>query len=116
MKKINKQLQIKLWVQLLLTNQDFSNKIALILFIEFFHEIFGHKKGGYSQKSNTILSSPNTFYDKQKKVILKLVEKNAFFVRKNEVKILRGCEHDAGHFLEYFIGECEYGFYIELSY
>ena len=97
-----------------LSNQDFSNKIALILFIEFFHEIFGHKKGGYSQKSNTILSSPNAFYDKQKRAILKLVDKNALFVRKNEVKILRGCEHDAGHFLEYFIGECEYGFYIEL--
>ena len=97
-----------------LSNQDFSNKIALILFIEFFHEIFGHKKGGYSQKSNTILSSPNAFYDKQKRAILKLVDKNALFVRKNEVKILRDCEHDAGHFLEYFIGECEYGFYIEL--
>ena len=94
--------------------QDFSDKLALILFIEFFHEIFGHKKGGYSQKSNSLLSSPNVFYDKQKKRILKLVDKNSPFEFKNEVKILRDCDHDAGYFLEYFIGECEYGFYNEL--
>ena len=88
-----------------LKDQDFSNKIALILFVEFFHEILGHKKGGYSQKTNRILSSPNVFYDKQKKRILKLVDKNSPFTFKDEVKILRNCEHDAGFFLEYFIGE-----------
>ena len=97
-----------------LKDQDFSNKIALILFVEFFHEILGHKKGGYSQKTNRILSSPNVFYDKQKKRILKLVDKNSPFTFKDEVKILRNCEHDAGFFLEYFIGECEYGFFSEL--
>ena len=94
--------------------QDFSDKLALILFIEFFHEIFGHKKGGYSQKTNHLLSSPNVFYDKQKKKILKLVDRNSPVVFKDEINILRDCEHDAGYFLEYFIGECEYGFYSEL--
>ena len=97
-----------------LKDQKFSDKITLILFIEFFHEIFGHKKGGYSQKSNKILSSPNVFYDKQKRSILKLVNKDSPFVNEGEINILRNCEHDAGHFLEYFIGECEYGFYSEL--
>ena len=52
--------------------QDFSDKLALILFIKFFHEIFGHKNGVYSQKSNSLLSSPNIFYDKQKKRIILL--------------------------------------------
>ena len=97
-----------------LKDQKFSDKITLILFIEFFHEIFGHKKGGYSQKSNKILSSPNVFYDKQKRSILKLVNKDSLFVNEGEINILRNCERDAGHFLEYFIGECEYGFYSEL--
>ena len=97
-----------------LKDQEFSDKITLILFIEFFHEILGHKKGGYSQKSNNILSSPNVFYDKQKKSILKLVDKDSLFVNEGEINILRNCEHDAGYFLEYFIGECEYGFYSEL--
>ena len=94
--------------------QDFSDKLALILFIKFFHEIFGHKNGVYSQKSNSLLSSPNIFYDKQKKRILKLVDKNSPLDFKSEVKILKNCDNNAGDFLEYFIGECEYGFYSEL--
>ena len=94
--------------------QDFSDKLALILFIKFFHEIFGHKNGVYSQKSNSLLSSPNIFYDKQKKRILKLVDKNSPLDFKNEVKILKNCDNNDGDFLEYFIGECEYGFYSEL--
>ena len=97
-----------------LKEQDLSNKIALILFIEFFHEILGYKKDCFSQKFNCIVSTPNTFYDKQKKRILKFADKNSPFVLKNEIKILRKCDHDAGYFLDYFIGECEYGFYIEL--
>ena len=98
-------------------NNDTRNKLALIIFIAFFHEVLGHVKSGYSsnsQKDNEILRSPNVFYDKKKKSILKLVKKDSLFNFSNEIKILRDTDRDAGHFLEYFIGQCEYGFYIDL--
>ena len=97
-----------------LENLDINNNIALILFIELFHELFGHKKGGYSQKQEKLLLSPNVFYDKQKKRIMKLVDRNSHYASSNEIKILRDDDKDAGYLLEYFIGECEYGFYCEL--
>ena len=92
-----------------------NDRISLILFIIFFHEIFGHKKGAYSTKNN-IFQSPRVFYDKKKKKILKLVNRNNLYLNDNEVPILREelQEQDSGHFLEYFIGECEYGFYSEM--
>ena len=86
-------------------NRDIRNKLALIIFITSFNEVFGHIKSVYSsnsQKDNEILLSPNIFYDKKK------------FHFNNEIKILRNTDRDTGHFLEYFIGECEYGFYIDL--
>ena len=92
-----------------------NNNITLILFLELFHELFGHKKGGYSQKTKRLLLSPNAFYDKQKKELLTLVDRNSQFASSNEIKILRDeNSSDAGYFLEYFIGECEYGYYNEL--
>ena len=92
-----------------------NNNITLILFLELFHELFGHKKCGYSQKANRLLLSPNAFYDKQKKELLTLVDRNSQFASSNEIKILRDeNSSDAGYFLEYFIGECEYGYYNEL--
>lgn len=98
-------------------NRHIRNKLALIIFITFFHEVFGHKKSGYSlysQNDNEYLLSPNVFYDKKKKSVLKLVKKDSPFNLKNEIKILRNTDQDTGHFLEYFIGECEHGFYIDL--
>ena len=68
--------------------------IILKCFHYFWQEIFGHKKGGYSQKTNHLLSSPNVFYDKQKKKILKLVDRNSPVVFKDEINILRDCEHN----------------------
>ena len=92
-----------------------NNNITLILFLELFHELFGHKKGGYSQKAKRLLLSPNAFYDKQKKELLTLVDRNSQFASSNEIKILRDeNSSDAGYFLEYFFGECEYGYYNEL--
>ena len=94
-------------------NNDININIALILFIELFHEIFGHKKGGYSQKSNDILLSPNVFYDKKKKSLLKLVNKFSQDPSKDEIRILREGDSDAGYFLEYFVGECKYGYFCD---
>ena len=45
-----------------------------------------------------ILLSRNFFYDKKK------------FDFNDDIKILRSTDRDTRHFLEYFIGECEYGF------
>ena len=95
-------------------DKNISINLELILFITFFHEIFGHKKGGYAPKKKDICNSPNVFYDKKEKKILKLVNRNSFILSGNEVPILRKKEEDAGHFLEYFIGKCEYGFFSEI--
>ena len=95
-------------------NKYINTKLSLILFLTLFHEILGHKKGGYSSKDEDILRSPNVFYDRQKKDIFKLVERNSLFTSKNEIKILRDFDEDSGYLLEYFIGECEYGFYTDL--
>ena len=98
-------------------NRDINIKLSLILFLTLFHEILGHKKGGYSSKGDdgsNILLSPNVFYDRKKKEILKLVNRDTKYASKNEIKIIRDDDKDAGYFLEYFIGECEYGFYSEL--
>ena len=86
-------------------NRDIRNKLALIIFITFFYEVLGYIKSLYSsnsQKDNEILLSRNAFYDKKK------------FDFNNDIKILRNTDRYASHFLEYFIGECEYGFYIDL--
>ena len=97
-------------------NEDINNNIALIIFITLFHEILGHIKGGFSIRNNELLLSPNAYYDKKKNAILKFVDRNTPYVAKNEINILReeDTDTDAGYFLEYFIGECEYGFFSEL--
>lgn len=95
-------------------NKYNNTKLSLILFLTLFHEILGHKKGGYSSKDEIILRSPNVFYDRKKKDIFKLVKKDSLFASNNEIKILRDCDEDSGYFLEFFIGECEYGFYTDL--
>jgi len=65
-------------------------------------------------KNDNILLSPNVFYDQKTKSILKLLKKDSPFIFDREINVLRSCYRDTGHFLEYFIGECEYGFYINL--
>ena len=102
--KLDKKMEIK----------DNNNNITLILFTEFFHELFGHKKGGYSQRTNELLLSPRVFYDEKKRKLLTLVYRNSQFYSNDEIKILRDETQDSGYFLEYFIGECEYGYYSEL--
>jgi len=98
-----------------LEDKDISSNLELILFLTFFHEVFGHKKGGYTPKKKDTCSSPNVFYDKKRKKILKLVNRNFLYLSDDEVPILRGDrEEDAGYFLEYFIGDCEYGYYSEI--
>ena len=97
-------------------DEEIRSKLGLILFLTLFHELFGHNKGGYSSKNDDICNSPNVFYDKKEKKILKLVNRNSFYLNANDVPILRDDDRleDAGHFLEYFIGKCEYGFYSEI--
>ena len=96
-------------------NIDIYSNLILALFITLFHEILGHKKGGYSSKKDNICNSPNVFYDKKEKKILKLVNRNSLYITDNDIPFLRDDENeDAGHFLEYFIGKCEYGFYSEM--
>jgi hypothetical protein len=102
--KLDKKIEVK----------DNNNNITLILFTEFFHELFGHKKGGYSQRTNELLLSPRVFYDEKKRKLLTLVYRNSQFYSNDEIKILRDETQDSGYFLEYFIGECEYGYYSEL--
>ena len=91
-------------------NIDIYSNLILILFITFFKEILGSKKGIYSLKKDNVTNSPNVFYDKKEKKILRLVNKNYLYLKDNDVPILSDDENeDAGHFLEYFIGKCEYG-------
>ena len=71
-------------------------------------------KSGYSQRTNEILLSPRVFYDKKKRKLLTLVYRNSQFYSNDEIKILRDETQDSEYFLEYFIGECEYGYYSEL--
>ena len=98
-------------------NRDINTKLSLILFLTLFHEILGHKKVGYSTKDDDgsdILISPKVFYDKKKKEILKLVKIDSKYATKNEIKIIRDYDKKADYLLEYFMGECEYGFYFDL--
>ena len=101
----------KITVDKKITDLNINNNAALILFILLFHEILGHNRGGYSPKSNNFLLSPNVFYHKQKRRLLKLVDKNSQSSNDDEIKIIRDDDKDAGYFLEYFIGECKYGFF-----
>ena len=53
-------------------NRDIRNKLALIIFINSFHEVFGHIKSVYSsnsQKDNQILLSPDVCYNKKKSIL-----------------------------------------------
>lgn len=95
-------------------DQDLREKIALIIFLTLFHEILGHKKGGFAVKVERVPKSPKIFYDYKKKSILTLVNRNSDSESEKEIKILRKDNSDSGHFLEYFIGECEYGYFSEL--
>ena len=71
-------------------NRDINIKLSLILFLTLFHEILGHKKGGYSSKGDdgsNILLSPNVFYDRKKKEILKLVNRDTKYEVKMKLKL-----------------------------
>ena len=99
-------------------NKEKRDNLGLLLFIILFHEIFRHKKGGFSSTTEDdieICGSPKVFYDKEQKKILNLVNRNCLYSKYNDVPILRGDgKEDGGYFLEYFIGKCEYGFYSEI--
>ena len=93
---------------------DTLNDLSLRLFLVLFHEILGHKKSGYSSTyaDEDIGLSPNIFFDKTKKKIMKLDFLFSTNISDNVIKILRDPESnsDSGSFLEYFLGECKYGF------
>ena len=102
-------------------NTIYSKKIhddlSLRIFIVLFHEIFGHKKGGYStDNDNDNLMCPNFFYDKEKKQIMKLEYIYSTNINNNIIKILQDPEidRDSGSFLEYFLGESNYGYISKL--
>lgn len=87
------------------------NDLSLRIYIVLFHETYGHKKGGYSFRSDDLLLSPNYFYDKKKEKIMKL-DYMFSSSNRNVIKILHdpNTKSDAGSFLEYFLGDTKYGF------
>ena len=89
---------------------DYSLKIILALF----HELLGHKKFSYNSNSN-VTDSPGSYYDEKKKII-KFVNVKSNKEGEDIIKIIRDedCDGDSGHFLEYFFGECKYGYIIHL--
>lgn len=97
-------------------SQKIHDDLSLRIFIVLFHEIFGQKKGGYSTSNDDNLLSPNFFYDKKKKQIMKLEYIYSTNINKNIIKILRDPEiyRDSGSFLEYFLGESIYGYISQL--
>ena len=100
-----------------INNIDILNDLSLRLFLVLFHKLLGQKKSGYtSTNKEEIELSPNIFYDKIKKSILKLDYLYSNNILKNIIKILRDPESnsDSGSFLEYFLGECDYGFICHL--
>lgn len=90
---------------------DYSLKIVLTLF----HELLGHKKFSYNSNSN-VSDSPGSYYDKKKNKIIRFANVKSNKEGEDIIKILRDqeCEGDSGHFLEYFFGECKYGYIIHL--
>ena len=96
-------------------NKNIKNNLGLILFISLFHQILVFDKDLYSSNTDDNYKSPNVFYDKDKKKILRLINRNCLFLNDKEIPILSDDEkEDDIHFLEYFIGKCEYGFYSEI--
>ena len=91
-----------------------NNNITLILLTEILHKLFGCQKDEYSQETNKPLITPIVFYDKNKKKLLTLINRDSLFHFSEEIKILRDDAHDSGYLLEYYMGECEYGYYSEL--
>ena len=47
-------------------NIESRNNISLILVIILFHEVFGHKKGGFISTFDNFRCSPNIFFNKKK--------------------------------------------------
>ena len=94
-----------------INNKNILDDLSLRIFIVLFHEVFGHKNGGYSFNNESLLS-PNFFYDKKKKQIMKLDYLYSSNIDHNCIKILRDPESvsDSGSFLEYFLGESKYGY------
>ena len=95
-----------------INNIDTLQDLSLRLFFLLFHEVLGHKKSGYSSTEENLNLSPNIFYDKTKKQIMKLVSLDSISVNKNIIKILKDPDSnsDSGSFLKYFLGQCRYGF------
>jgi len=84
--------------------------LSLRIFIILFHEVLGHKKGGYIFNNADV--SPNFFYDQKNKEIMKLDYLYSSNIAKNCIKILRDstCKSDSGSFLELFLGDTNYGY------
>ena len=86
-------------------NEDINNNLVLIIFLTLFYELFGKNKK----------KSANVFYDINKKSVIKLIEKDCIFSYKNEIKILeRDGDNNSKYIMQYFLGQCKYGFYSEL--
>lgn len=96
-------------------NKKILDDLSLRIFIVLFHKIFGHKKGGDCSSEDNLLS-PNFFYDRKKKQIMKLGYIYSFHINNNIIKILKDPEidKDSGSFLEYFLGENNYGYISQL--
>ena len=90
---------------------DYSLPIILTLF----HELLGHKKFSYNSNSNAS-DSPGGYYDEKKNKIIRFANVKSNIESEDIIKIIRDqdCEGDSGHFLEYFFGECKYGYIIHL--
>ena len=96
-------------------NKNICSNLELILFLTLFYKIFGHKKRVFSPKDKDFYNSPNIFYDKTEKKLLRLVNRNDFILSDKDVPILGKKEQeDTECFLEYFIGKCEFGFYSDI--
>ena len=95
------------------------NNLALRIYIVLFHEVYGHKKGGYSFKNqeDEFLLSPKYFYDKKKAKIMALDYIDSKFINQNSIKILRDPETESefDSFLEYFLGETKNGVFFIYS-
>ena len=86
-------------------NENINNNLVLIIFLTLFYGLFGKNKK----------ESAYIFYEINKKSIIKLIEKDSIFSYKNEIKILENDEeNNSKYILQYFLGQCKYGFISEL--
>ena len=93
-------------------DDEIRENLSLKLVLIFLHEVFGHKKGGFSTRGD-FLNSPRIFFNKEKNSIMKLCNRYSLEKGDNYIKIIRGNNSDSGNFLEYFLGENDCGYVSE---